>query len=66
MMKFGWKQYWKPTPLRIRKIADAIFATTTCIGSAAIFDDQSKIGMVILVIGFIAKTVSNFFSQENQ
>ena len=65
-MKFGWKQYWKPTPLHIRKIADAIFATTTCIGSAATFDGESKMGVIILVIGFIAKTVSKFFSQENQ
>jgi hypothetical protein len=65
-MKFGWKQYWKPTPLLIRKIADAVFATTTCIGSAATFDDESKMGMTIIVIGFIAKTVSNFFSEENQ
>jgi hypothetical protein len=50
----------------VRKLADAIFATTTCIGSAATFDNESKMGVTIIIIGFIAKTVSNFFSEENQ
>lgn len=50
----------------IRKLADAVFATTTCIGSAVTIDSESKLGVTIIVIGFIAKTVSNFFSEENQ
>lgn len=63
-MKFGWKEYWKPTPLKIRKLADALVAATTFSGSMINLEGDSKIGTVIIIIGFVSKTVSNFFTEN--
>lgn len=64
-VKFGWNEYWKPTPLKIRKIADSIVAATTFAGSIINLEGDSKIGTFIIVVGFLAKMTSNFFT-ENQ
>ena len=63
-MKFGWKEYWKPTPLKIRKLADALVAATTFSGSMINLEGDSKIGTAIIIIGFVSKTVSNFFTEN--
>lgn len=63
-MSFGWNEYWKPTPLKIRKLADAIVAATTFSGSMVNLEVDSKIGTAIIITGFIAKTVSNFFAED--
>ena len=64
-LKFGWNEYWKPTPLKIRMLADALVAATTFSGSLINLEGGSYIGTAIIVIGFLSKTVSNFFT-ENQ
>ena len=64
-LKFGWKEYWKPTPLKIRKLADALVAATTFSGSMINLEGDSHIGTAIIIVGFLSKTVSNFFT-ENQ
>ena len=61
-MKFGISQYWKPTPKIIRKLADSLVAATTFSGGIVVLNDYPKIGTIIFVIGFVAKTISNFFS----
>jgi hypothetical protein len=63
-LKFGWKEYWKPTPLKIRKLADALVAATTFSGSVVNLEGDSHIGTAIIVIGFLSKTVSNFFTEN--
>lgn len=63
-MKFGWKEYWKPTPLKIRKLADALVAATTFSGSMVNLEGDSRIGTAIIIIGFVSKTVSNFFAEN--
>lgn len=63
-MNFGWKEYWKPTPKNIRKMADAIVAACTFSGGLASFNGEPKIGTVIFIVGFVAKILSNFFSEE--
>lgn len=61
-VKFGWSDYWKPTPKSIRKIADTIVAITTFAGSYTSVNGHSNIGTAIVIVGFIAKTLSNFFT----
>lgn len=63
-MKFGWSEYWKPTPLKIRKLADSIVTATTFSGSMINLDGNSIVGTAIIIIGFTAKVVSNFFAED--
>ena len=62
-MKFGWKEYWAPTPKKIRKIADAVVAAATFSGTLLSLNDNVKMGTFIFVSGFFAKIISNFFSK---
>lgn len=63
-MKFKWSGYWKPTPKKIRKIADAIVAAATFSGSIVVLNGHPLAGTIIFVLGFIAKVVSNFFQDD--
>jgi hypothetical protein len=63
-MKFKWSGYWKPTPKKIRKVADAIVAATTFSGSATVLNGHPLAGTIIFVLGFVAKVVSNFFEED--
>jgi len=63
-MKFKWSGYWKPTPKKIRKIADAIVAATTFSGSITVLNGHPLAGTIIFVLGFVAKVVSNFFEED--
>lgn len=62
-MKFGWKQYWKPTPAVIRKIADAVISVTTLVGSFVTIEKNPVTGTIVMVVGVVAKIISNFFSE---
>jgi hypothetical protein len=63
-LKYSWKSYWEPTPKNIRKMADAIVAACAFSGGLASFNGEPKIGTVIFIVGFVAKILSNFFSEE--
>lgn len=70
------KNYYAPTPKKWRRIGDALLYSCGAIGAAGLFafddlkeiftDNELKwiIGSV-LVIGFIAKFLTNFFKDEN-
>lgn len=62
-MKFSWKEYWAPTPKKIRKMADAIVAAATFSGTLLSLNDNVKMGTFIFISGFFAKILSNFFSK---
>ena len=63
-MKFGFSEYFKPTPKKIRSIADAVVAATTFGGSIIILNGEPKVGTVIFVVGVIAKFISNLFAED--
>ncbi len=63
-MNFGWKDYWKPTPASVRKGADAVVSACVFAGSAISLNGDPKIGTGVFISGFVAKIVSNFFSQK--
>jgi len=63
-MKFGISQYLKPTPKKIRAIADAVVAATTFGGSIIILNGEPKVGTAIFVIGVVAKFISNLFAED--
>ena len=63
-MKFGISQYWKPTPKKIRKLADAVISASVFAGTISSLNDKPIIGTIIFVFGFLSKIISNFFSEE--
>ena len=62
-MKFGINEYWKPTPKNVRKAADAIVSACTFAGGMTTLNGHPIIGTIIFVTGFLAKILSNFFSE---
>lgn len=65
-MKFGIKQYFKPTPKNIRTIADAVVAAATFGGSVIVLNGDPKIGTAVFIVGVIAKFVSNLFAEDEK
>lgn len=65
-MKFGWSKYWAPTPVNIRKVADAIVVATTAIGGSTIATGNPTVGTIIFIVGVVAKFISNFFADETE
>ena len=63
-MKFSWNGYWKPTPKKIRKAADAVVSACTFAGGLTSLNGHVVVGTIIFVIGFLAKILSNFFTEE--
>lgn len=63
-MKYGWKNYWAPTPVKIRKIADSIAAACVFAGTLSSFNGEPRIGTIIFVAGFVSKVLSNFFRND--
>lgn len=63
-MKFSWKGYWEPTPKNIRKAADAVVSACTFAGGLTTLNGHVLVGTIIFVIGFVAKILSNFFTDE--
>jgi hypothetical protein len=63
-MKFGLKEYFKPTPKRIRMFGDSLAASGTFGASIVILNGEPKVGTIIMVIAVLGKFISNFFSDE--
>ena len=63
-MKFGISGYWKPTPKKIRKIADSISAAALAVSSYSFAQNYKEVAFVILAFAFIGKFASNLFSDE--
>lgn len=54
-----------PTPLKIRKAANAIIAACSTSSVVSIASSCVKFGIAIGVIGFLAKYLSDFYYEEN-
>lgn len=63
-MKFGFKEYFKPTPKRLRIFGDSLAAAATFGGSVVALNGDPKIGTGLMVLGVVGKFISNFFSEE--
>lgn len=65
-MRFGWNEYFKPTPKNIRILGDSIAAACTFGATLTILEGNTITGTVVLWVGIIGKFVSNFFSGEHR
>ena len=63
-MRFGWKQYFKPTPKRLRIFGDSLAAAGTFAASIAVLNGHPIAGTVIMTLAVIGKFISNFFTLE--
>ena len=63
-MKFGWNQYFKPTPKRLRVFGDSLAAAGTLGASIAVLNGHPVAGTTILIVAVIGKFISNFFTEE--
>jgi hypothetical protein len=64
-MEFGWNHYWKPTPKRVRQVADGIASACVFAGTISSFNGNAKIGTIIFIVGFLSKVISNFFADSD-
>jgi hypothetical protein len=64
-MKFGLKQYWKPTPKKIRKFADSLSAAALAVSAFTFVQDFKVVAYIVLAAAFIGKFFSNLFSEDN-
>lgn len=64
-MKISVRDYYLPTPAKIRKIADAILAGTTFISSSSMIMDLKTLAVAALIAGALAKFLSNFFTDND-
>jgi hypothetical protein len=63
-MKLGFKEYFKPTPKRIRILGDSLAAAGTFGASIVILNGHPLAGTIVMIIGVVGKFISNFFSED--
>lgn len=63
-MKFGLKEYMKPTPKKVRKVADSLSAAALAASGFAFSGDHKVVAYAILASAFVGKFFSNLFSEE--
>ena len=63
-LNFGFSEYFKPTPKRIRVFGDSLAAAGTFGASIVILNGEPKVGTIIMIIAVVGKFISNFFAEE--
>ena len=63
-MKIGINHYYKPTPVKIRKLADGLTAVSVAASSLAFAQDNKTVSVFILITGILGKLLSNLFAAK--
>lgn len=61
-MLFGWKNYFSPTPKRMRVLGDSLAAAGTFGAGIAVLNGHPVAGTTIMIVSVIGKFISNFFT----
>lgn len=56
-------KYYAPTPVKWRKLGDALLGVSTTITGFAIYEEIKWIAITALILGVIGKFLTNFFSK---
>jgi hypothetical protein len=56
-------KYYAPTPVKWRKLGDALLGVSTTITSFAIYEEVKGIAITALILGVVGKFLTNFFSK---
>jgi hypothetical protein len=59
------KNYYKPTPIKWRKLGDALLAVSTTITGFALYNDVQWVALTSLITGVIGKFLTNFFTEDD-
>lgn len=62
-MKDPIKEYYKPTPIKWRKLGDALLGTSSFITGYAIVNDLKWVALTALGLGAVGKFLTDFFSE---
>lgn len=62
-VKFGWKEYFAPTPKRLRVLGDSLAAAGTFGAGIVILNGHPIAGTIIMIVGVAGKFLSNFFTE---
>lgn len=60
------KNYWAPTPKKIRKLGDALLAMSMYAQTQQMFTGQTKLLTIISIVGLVGKFLTNFFAEDGQ
>lgn len=58
------KNYWAPTPKKIRKLGDALLAVSLYAQSQQYFTGQSTWLTAIAIVGLVGKFITNFCTED--
>ncbi|MHB9161390.1 MAG: hypothetical protein ACYC6W_10995 [Nitrosotalea sp.] len=56
--------YYKPTPAKVRKIADSVSGAIKVIGASTIVSSSPMAGLILMVLGEAVNIFSNFFVDD--
>jgi len=56
--------YYSPTPIKWRKLGDALLAVSTAITGYAMYEDIKWVALTALLTGVIGKFLTNFFTEK--
>lgn len=59
------KDYFKPTPKRLRILGDSLLGISTLVTAAAITQQQNWLAYGSLFVGVVGKFLTNFFKDES-
>jgi len=62
-IKFGWKEYFAPTPKRLRVLGDSLAAAGTFGAGIVILNGHPVMGTIIMGVAVAGKFISNFFTE---
>jgi len=58
------KNYYKPTPVKWRKLGDALLAVSVTITGFAVYENVQWVALTALITGAIGKFLTNFFKED--
>lgn len=60
------KDYFQPTPVRMRALGDALLGISATIVGFSIAEDVKWLSYTALTIGVLGKFLTNFFKEPNE
>ena len=66
MKKISLKGYFLPTPKRFRVFGDALASASVFVSTYAILNEHERLGIFVLVSGWVGKFLTNFFTEETK
>jgi hypothetical protein len=59
------RNYYKPTPVKWRKLGDALLAVSVTITGFAMYENIQWVALTALITGVIGKFLTNFFKDDD-